>query len=93
MTSWKRDYGPDQRHVVIIDRSGPGRPSKDFLRTASVLAQGRACDGFPIPCMDCAPNIVLRDYACDDCEQWHWGVCVAHDDTCPFNNGITDPHT
>lgn len=80
------DYGAGLSGQLIVDREGPKPPPQEAVEAAALILSGRVTD-IPPPCMDCAPNLVLKDYVCEDCGEWEWGILVAHDDTCPWNNG------
>lgn len=80
------DYGAGVSGAVLVHQDGPAVPPHDAVHAAYLVLRGKL-PGVPPPCMDCGPNIVLKDYVCEHCGEWEWGLLVAHDDTCPMNNG------
>lgn len=80
------DYGSGQSGALLVHQEGPAGPPQEAVDAATLVLKGKV-PGVPPPCMDCAPNIVLKDYVCENCGEWEWGLLVAHDDTCPMNNG------
>ena len=84
-------YGAGQSGLVLVEKSGPVDPDPEHVRIAHAVAKNQLGGPFPPPYMDCGPNIVLKDYVCEDCGNWHWGMVVAHDATCPTNEGLTAP--
>lgn len=86
------DYGAGLSGQVLIVQTGPVPPTSNEIEVAQTVARGRMSSGLPVPCLDCVPNIILQDYVCEDgCGEWHFGMLVAHDDTCPTNSGLTAP--
>lgn len=75
------DYGAGASHILLVDQSGPHPPPPRVLEIArQALMQEIA--GVPAMCMDCCPNLVLKDMPCP-AHGWEWGMLVAHDETCP----------
>ncbi len=83
------DYGPGMRGELIVDRGGPTDPPQLLVDEAWVMLNGTGRGGAPPLCMDCVPNLILKDYFCDEPSQgWEWGRVIAHDNTCPTYSGL-----
>jgi hypothetical protein len=80
------DYGSHTSGAVLVDQSGPHPPPPFALEVAQQALDGKLRVR---PCLDCAPNLVLKDFLHRG--QWEWGAMVAHDDTCPVILGIVQP--
>jgi len=79
------DYGSGLSGAVLVEQKGPDAPPQEAVDVAHAILAGKL--DVPPPCMDCVPNLVLSDFVCQNCQEWEWGIVVAHDDTCPMNNG------
>lgn len=78
------DYGSGHSGAIIVAQNGPVPPPPEAIEVAAAILAGKM--GVPPPCLDCAPNLIVEDHRCEH-GHWEWALLVAHDDTCPMNNG------
>lgn len=84
------NYGAGYSNILVVDQSGPYPPPRQMVDVATKALLGRLA-GVPPMCMDCCPNLVLKDMPCT-VHGWEWGMLVAHDDTCPSSEArLTAP--